>query len=62
MLQGSLFDAAEEVGLRSLAATRRTTLTAGAWVDVRPGWLTGADTLFARLAEQVPWRAERRRM
>ncbi|HEY3002338.1 MAG TPA: alpha-ketoglutarate-dependent dioxygenase AlkB [Kribbellaceae bacterium] len=62
MLQGSLFDAAEEVGLRSLAATRRTTLTAGAWVDVRPGWLTGADTLFARLAERVPWRAERRRM
>src|SRR6266508_4038079 len=62
MLQGSLFDTAAEVGLLPLAATRRTTLSAGAWVDVRPGWMTGADTLFERLADRVPWRAERRRM
>jgi alkylated DNA repair dioxygenase AlkB len=31
-------------------------------VDVQRGWLAGAGALFARLAEQVPWRAERRRM
>jgi alkylated DNA repair dioxygenase AlkB len=61
-LQGSLFDTASAVGLRSLAAVRRTELSHGAWVDVLPGWLSGADTLFARLAEDVPWHAERRQM
>ncbi|MFE6775177.1 alpha-ketoglutarate-dependent dioxygenase AlkB [Streptomyces sp. NPDC057702] len=61
-LQGSLLDATEEIGLRSLRATRRTALAHGAWVDVLPGWLTGADALFAHLARTVPWHAERRRM
>jgi alkylated DNA repair dioxygenase AlkB len=61
-LQGSLFDArVDEIGLGPLR-TRRTELSHGAWVDVRPGWLTGADALFARLAEDVPWQAERRQM
>ncbi|MYW18328.1 alpha-ketoglutarate-dependent dioxygenase AlkB, partial [Streptomyces sp. SID2955] len=27
-----------------------------------PGWLSGADALFERLAADVPWRAERRKM
>ncbi len=67
MLQGSLLDQVDEVGLRTLSgAVRRTTLTLGAWVDVRPGWLTGADELFSRLAlggpAGVEWRAERRTM
>lgn len=67
MLQGSLLDQVDEVGLRPLAdAVRRTTLSHGAWVDVRPGWLTGADELFSRLALDGPagveWRAERRTM
>ena len=67
MLQGSLLDQVDEVGLRPLTgAVRRTTLTRGAWVDVRPGWLTGADELFARLSLDGPagveWRAERRTM
>jgi len=62
-LQGSLLDSVDEVGLRPLAAaTRRTTLTHGAWIDLRPGWLTGADELFTRLARDVPWQAERRQM
>jgi alkylated DNA repair dioxygenase AlkB len=61
-LQGSLFDAVEEDGLGSLADIRRTTLCGGAWIDVRPGWLTGADALFERLAGHVPWHAERRQM
>lgn len=61
-LQGSLFDEGEEVGVGPLAGLRRTTLGSGAWVDVLPGWLTGADTLFSRLAERVPWHAERRQM
>ncbi|GAB47781.1 alpha-ketoglutarate-dependent dioxygenase AlkB [Mobilicoccus pelagius] len=61
-LQGSLLDDVDEIGLRPLAATRRTPLADGAWVDVRPGWLTGADEVFAHLHERVDWRAERRRM
>ncbi|MET0132164.1 MAG: alpha-ketoglutarate-dependent dioxygenase AlkB [Kibdelosporangium sp.] len=61
-LQGSLFDDAGAVGLGTLTAVRRTNLGRGAWVDVLPGWLTGADTLFARLASDVPWYAERRQM
>jgi alkylated DNA repair dioxygenase AlkB len=31
-------------------------------VDVLPGWLRGADALFARLVADVPWYAERRQM
>ncbi|MGP3982287.1 alpha-ketoglutarate-dependent dioxygenase AlkB [Streptomyces sp. KR80] len=61
-LQGSLFDAVEELGLGSLDAARRTPLTHGAWIDVLPGWLHGADVLFAALVDGVPWRAERRHM
>jgi alkylated DNA repair dioxygenase AlkB len=34
----------------------------GAWIDVLPGWLSGADDLFAELAADVPWREERRTM
>jgi alkylated DNA repair dioxygenase AlkB len=61
-LQGSLLDEVDTVGLGSLKPVRRTVLGAGAWIDVLPGWLTGADTLFEDLAEQVPWRAEKRQM
>ena len=61
--QGSLLDTVDEVGLRTLGpAIRRTTLARGAWVDLRPGWVTGADELFSRLARDVPWHAERRQM
>ncbi|KPM54440.1 DNA repair protein [Frankia sp. R43] len=41
---------------------RRHELAAGAWVDLRRRWVTGADSLFERLCAQVPWRAERRPM
>ncbi|MCU1686365.1 MAG: repair protein [Amycolatopsis sp.] len=64
-LQGSLFDDIGVTGVtrvRSLAPARRTELRDGAWIDVLPGWLTGADKLFERLADEVPWRAERRQM
>ncbi|HEX6342447.1 alpha-ketoglutarate-dependent dioxygenase AlkB [Umezawaea sp.] len=60
-VQASLFDDAEAIGLRELTV-RRTELDAGAWVDVRPGWLTGATELFTALADTVPWVAERRQM
>ncbi|MEV8428688.1 alpha-ketoglutarate-dependent dioxygenase AlkB [Streptomyces chartreusis] len=61
-LQGSLFDQTDELRLGSLTGTRRTRLAHGAWIDVLPGWLSGADTLFEQLASEVPWRAERRTM
>jgi alkylated DNA repair dioxygenase AlkB len=62
-LQGSLLDAGTEAGLGPLGASvRRTVLAHGAWLDVRPGWVTGADALFERLAREVPWHAERRPM
>jgi alkylated DNA repair dioxygenase AlkB len=62
-LQGSLLDLGEEIAPGPLGATvTRTVLDHGAWVDVRPGWMRGADALFHRLAEEVPWRAERRQM
>ncbi len=61
-LQGSLLDGAESVGLGPLRAVRRTTLGRGAWLDVLPGWLSGADTLFELLAGEVPWYGERRMM
>jgi len=61
--QGSLLDGLGEAGLEPLgAALRRVPVSRGAWVDVRPGWVTGADALFERLAAAVPWRAERRWM
>ncbi len=34
----------------------------GAWVDLRRGWICGADLLFERLRDEAPWRAERRPM
>ena len=61
-LQGSLFSAADTVGPGSLAGLRRTVLGHGAWIDVLPGWLSGADALFQSLAASVPWQAERREM
>jgi alkylated DNA repair dioxygenase AlkB len=64
-LQASLFDspAEHEPVFGPLAGRlRRTPLTRGAWVDHLPGWLTGADQVFADLVDAVPWRAERRQM
>ena len=61
--QASLLDQATEPALTELAGTvRRVELAEGAWVDLRPGWLAGADALFERLLDAVPWQAERRQM
>ena len=53
--QASLFGGEEPRADRSFATARRVPLSLGAWVDVVPGWLTGADTWFERLVDQVPW-------
>jgi alkylated DNA repair dioxygenase AlkB len=59
--QASIF-ATGAPGLGDLSAVRRTRLGRGAWIDVLPGWLSGADDLYDDLAARVPWREERRRM
>lgn len=40
---------------------QRHRLTAGAWVDVLPGWLSNSDEVFERLLG-IDWRADRRKM
>jgi len=63
VLQGSLLDLSGEAGPGPLGSSvRRATLARGAWIDLRPGWIAGADALFERLAGAVPWRAEKRHM
>lgn len=54
--QGSLLGSGVPVVDRSFARASRIELSDDAWVDVVPGWLDGADTLFARLVDAVPWR------
>jgi alkylated DNA repair dioxygenase AlkB len=61
-LQGSLLDLADEVVVRPLRGLTRMPLAHGAWVDVLPGWVGGADELYAALRRDVPWQAERRQM
>jgi alkylated DNA repair dioxygenase AlkB len=60
-VQESLLDLADDPAPGPLRP-ERLRLAHGAWVDVQRGWLAGSGELFARLAGQVPWRAERRRM
>jgi len=62
--QTSLFDdILSEPELRPLGAmVERIELGQGAWIDVRPGWLSNSDALFESLAVEVPWRADSREM
>jgi alkylated DNA repair dioxygenase AlkB len=61
--QASLLDVGDHVSLGPLRGhVERRTLTDGAWVDLRRGWVDGADALFERLQQTVPWHAERRPM
>ncbi|MDT7566759.1 MAG: hypothetical protein QOE32_4393 [Pseudonocardiales bacterium] len=43
----------------SFAGRRRYGLSDGAWVDLVPGWLSGADALFDRLLANTPWQGPR---
>ncbi len=62
-VQGSLLDLDQPTGFGELGDTvRRIQLSFGAWVDVRPGWLQGADALFDEVRAAIPWHAERRQM
>jgi alkylated DNA repair dioxygenase AlkB len=60
VVQPSLFGSTGELGVAELgAAVERRPLSDGAWVDLRPGFITAADELFDVLAGTVPWREER---
>jgi alkylated DNA repair dioxygenase AlkB len=62
-LQHSLLDLADDVRPGPLGfSLTRTQLGRGAWIDLRPGWIAGADVLFDRLVHAVRWHAERRQM
>ncbi|WP_189115197.1 alpha-ketoglutarate-dependent dioxygenase AlkB [Pilimelia terevasa] len=63
MFQPSLLGGGGQVRPGPLGDTvRRLPLGVGAWLDLRPGWMLGADALFDRLHRVVPWRAQRRQM
>jgi alkylated DNA repair dioxygenase AlkB len=62
-IQTSLFDAAPQITLGSLpTGVVRQELGRGAWVDLLPGWMSGADALFDTLLSDVDWIEERRQM
>jgi len=61
VVQESLLDGGDEVAPGTVRP-ERVPLSDGAWIDVQRGWLAGSAELFGRLAERVPWKAERRRM
>jgi alkylated DNA repair dioxygenase AlkB len=60
-VQDSLLDTGTDAA-PGLVRPERVPLSRGAWIDVQRGWLSGSAGLFERLAQTVPWRAERRRM
>jgi alkylated DNA repair dioxygenase AlkB len=63
LIQTSLFDAGSDVAFSPLTDNVvRHELGRGAWVDLLPGWLSGADALFDTLLAEVPWVEERRQM
>jgi alkylated DNA repair dioxygenase AlkB len=63
--QTMLLDLAEEPApqpLTGAGAARRIPLDARSFIDLRPGWVRGADALFDRLQSVPIWRSERRQM
>ncbi|HSO98381.1 MAG TPA: alpha-ketoglutarate-dependent dioxygenase AlkB [Solirubrobacteraceae bacterium] len=63
VVQPSLFSSADSPAVEPLdGAVERRLLADGAWLDTRPGFISGADALFDALASTVPWHEERMRM
>jgi alkylated DNA repair dioxygenase AlkB len=63
VVQGSLLDQAPSSLPGDLErGLTRTVLDQGAWIDVRPAWVSRPDLAFEALHRAVEWRAERRRM
>ncbi|GGI05550.1 alpha-ketoglutarate-dependent dioxygenase AlkB [Egicoccus halophilus] len=53
--QSSLLGACAPSVDEDFDALVRTELSAGAWVDHLPGWLQGADEVFATALQELPW-------
>jgi alkylated DNA repair dioxygenase AlkB len=63
VVQPSLFGSCGDLGLADLGATvERRPLSDGAWIDLRPGFVTAADELLDALVATVPWHEERMHM
>jgi len=63
IVQPSLFGFSGTLGTAELgSAVERRQLSDGAWIDLRPGFITAADGLFDALVTAVRWREERMRM
>ena len=61
--QPSLLGAVDEPGCDpTFAGARRRFLGAGAWLDLVPGWVRGADTLFERILVAGRWSTHDRPM
>lgn len=61
--QAGLFSGGSEIAVdAAFRGALRTALDAHSWVEVVPGWLSGADALFERLAAGVPWTQHTRRL
>jgi alkylated DNA repair dioxygenase AlkB len=61
--QPTLLDAGTPVGFDpAFDGARRRFLGQGAWLDVVPGWVRGADALFESVLTGAPWQARTRRM
>jgi alkylated DNA repair dioxygenase AlkB len=46
----------------AFAGADRRDLGSGAWLEVVPGWVSGADVLFERVLAAAPWASHERRM
>lgn len=60
--QPSLFDREPAAIDTSFATIKRIDLDERSWVDLAPGWVTGADALFASVLEGRDWSQRSRRM
>jgi len=59
--QAGLFESAGAIAVdASFGGAVRTALDASSWVELVPGWLSGARELFDRLAHGVPWQQHHR--
>jgi alkylated DNA repair dioxygenase AlkB len=61
--QPSLLDLGASVGFdAAFDGARRRFLGQGAWIDLVPGWVHGADALFEQVLDAAPWTARTRTM
>jgi alkylated DNA repair dioxygenase AlkB len=60
-VQAGLFASAGEITVdTSFRRAVRTALDASSWIEMVPGWLSGSEELFDRLARAVPWQQHHR--